>query len=109
MRSFRIQLITACLIACCAGVPAARAQWAVIDAPAIVQLIQEVQTMAQQLATAKDQLLQAKQALQTMTGDRGMAQLLGGTVRNYLPSDWTQVTGALQGSGFTGDAITLTR
>jgi type IV secretion system protein VirB5 len=99
MRSFKTQLIAACLIACCAGVPAARAQWAVIDAPAIVQLIQEVQTMAQQLATAKDQLLQAKQALQTMTGDRGMAQLLGGTVRNYLPSDWTQVTGALQGSG----------
>jgi type IV secretion system protein VirB5 len=98
MRSFKIQLIAACLIACCAGVPAARAQWAVIDAPAIVQLIQEVQTMAQQLATAKDQLLQAKQALQTMTGDRGMAQLLGGTVRNYLPSDWTQVKGALQGS-----------
>jgi type IV secretion system protein VirB5 len=99
MRSFKTQLIAACLIACCAGVPAARAQWAVIDAPAIVQLIQEVQTMAQQLATAKDQLLQAKQALQTMTGDRGMAQLLGGTVRNYLPSDWTQVTGALQGAG----------
>jgi type IV secretion system protein VirB5 len=99
MRSFKTQLIAACLIACCAGVPAARAQWAVIDAPAIVQLIQEVQTMAQQLATAKDQLLQAKQALQTMTGDRGMAQLLGGTVRNYLPSDWTQVNSALQGLG----------
>jgi type IV secretion system protein VirB5 len=34
-----------------------------------------------------------------MTGDRGMEQLLSGTVRNYLPSNWTQVTGALQGSG----------
>jgi type IV secretion system protein VirB5 len=28
-----------------------------------------------------------------------MAQLLGGTVRNYLPANWTQVTGALQGRG----------
>jgi type IV secretion system protein VirB5 len=44
-------------------------------------------------------LLQARQALQTMTGDRGMELLLSGTVRNYLPSDWSQVTGALQGSG----------
>jgi type IV secretion system protein VirB5 len=99
MRIFKIQWVAACVVVWCAGAPAAHAQWAVIDAPAIVQLIQEVQTTAQQLATAKDQLLQAKQALQTMTGDRGMAQLLGGTVRNYLPSDWAQVTGTLQGSG----------
>jgi type IV secretion system protein VirB5 len=65
-------------------------------------LIQEVETTAQQLATAKDQLLQAKLALQTMTGDRGMQQLLSGTNRNYLPSDWTQVTGILQGAGGFG-------
>jgi type IV secretion system protein VirB5 len=99
MRNFKIQILAAGLIAAFAGPPVAQAQWAVIDAPAIVQLIQEVQTMSQQLATAKDQLLQARQALQTMTGDRGMALLLSGTVRNYLPSDWTQVTGTLHGSG----------
>src|SRR5258708_3559193 len=102
MRSFKVQLIAGCLVAGCAGVPAARAQWAVIDAPAIVQLIQEVATMAEQLATAKDQLLQAKQALQSMTGDRGMEQLLSGTVRNYLPSDWPQVMSVLQGTGGFG-------
>jgi type IV secretion system protein VirB5 len=79
--------------------PTAHAQWAVVDAPAIVQLIQEVQTTAQQLATAKNQLLQAEQALQTMTGDRGMEQLLSGINRNYLPSNWTQVSGVLQGTG----------
>src|SRR6267154_2706532 len=60
-------------------VPTAHAQWAVVDAPAIVQLIQEVQTTAQQLATAKAQLLQAEQALQTMTGHRGMEQIRNGT------------------------------
>jgi type IV secretion system protein VirB5 len=91
-------MLAACFIAL-AATPAAWAQWAVVDAPAIVQLIQEVQTTAQQLQTAKAQLLQAQQALQTMTGDRGMEQLLNGTVRNYLPSNWTQITGALQGSG----------
>ena len=99
MRSLKIRMVAACFIASLAVTPVAWAQWAVVDAPAIVQLIQEVQTTAQQLQTARAQLLQAQQALQTMTGDRGMEQLLGGTVRNYLPSNWTQVTGALQGSG----------
>ncbi len=111
MRGIKIRMAATCLIASCAAAPAAWAQWAVVDAPAIVQLIQEVQTTAQQLQTAKEQLLQAQQALQTMTGNRGMEQLLSGTVRNYLPSDWTQVTGALRGSaGFaalSGDVQSL--
>jgi type IV secretion system protein VirB5 len=99
MRSLKFCLPIAFLAASMLGVPAAHAQWAVVDAPAIVQLIQEVQTTAQQLATAKAQLLQAEQALQTMTGDRGMEQLLNGIVRNYLPSNWTQVSGVLKGTG----------
>jgi type IV secretion system protein VirB5 len=99
MRILKVRIHAACFITSLALTPAAWAQWAVVDAPAIVQLIQEVQNTAQQLQTAKGQLLQARQALQTMTGDRGMEQLLSGTVRNYLPSNWNQVTGALQGSG----------
>ena len=99
MRNLKVGLRILCMLASFAAAPTAWAQWAVVDAPAIVQLIQEVQTAAQQLQTTKDQLLQAKQALQTMTGDRGMEQLLGGTLRNYLPSNWSQVTGVLQGSG----------
>jgi type IV secretion system protein VirB5 len=110
MRSPKVRIAAFC-IASFAVAPASWAQWAVVDAPAIVQLIQEVQTTAQQLQTAKAQLLQAQQALQTMTGDRGMGQLLSGTVRNYLPSSWTQVTAALHGStGFgalSGDVQTL--
>jgi type IV secretion system protein VirB5 len=102
MRSLEFCLPIAFLAASMLEVPTAHAQWAVVDAPAIVQLIQEVQTTAQQLATAKNQLLQAKQALQTMTGDRGMEQLLSGTNRNYLPSNWTQVSGVLQGAGGFG-------
>jgi type IV secretion system protein VirB5 len=94
-----IRLPLACLVVSIAAAPVARAQWAVIDAPAIVQLLQEVQTMQQQLTVTRNQLQQAKQALQTMTGDRGMEQLLGGTNRNYLPSNWTQVTNALGGTG----------
>ena len=72
----------------------ARAQLAVIDIPATVQLIQQVQTMEQEVRTAENQLAQARQALQTMTGDRGMEWLLAGTVRNYLPATWLQLTNA---------------
>ena len=94
MRGYRCLVAT--LLASISAMPAARAQWAVIDAPAIVQLVQEVQAMEQEVQTAQAQLMQAKQALQTMTGDRGMELLLGGTQRNYLPSNWSQLTSAAQ-------------
>jgi len=96
-RNIRLSLV--CAAASIAVAPAARAQWAVIDVPAIAQLIQEVQTMQQQLAIARNELQSTQQALQAMTGDRGMAGLLAGTSRNYLPANWTQLTGALQGRG----------
>jgi type IV secretion system protein VirB5 len=99
MHTLKVRALLATVIAASALVAPARAQWAVVDAPAIVQLIQEVDTAAQQLATARNQLLQAQQALQSTTGDRGMEQLLGATVRNYLPSDWSQVSAVLQGAG----------
>ncbi len=63
--------LLACLIISMGAVSTARAQMAVIDAPAIAQLVQEVQTMRQQLQLAQAQLLQAQQALQSMTGNRG--------------------------------------
>jgi hypothetical protein len=104
MPTLNIRPLLVCVAVSIAMVPAARAQWAVVDAPAIVQLIQEVQTMRQQLATARNQLVSAQQALQAMTGDRGMERLLAGTPRNYLPSNWSQVTGVLQTQGVSGYA-----
>ena len=104
MPTLNIHRLVVCLAASIAIAPAAHAQWAVVDAPAIVQLIQEVQTMSQQLATARAQLVSAQQALSAMTGDRGMESLLAGTPRNYLPVNWAQVTGALRGQGASGYA-----
>ena len=102
MRSTKLVLILTFLFGSLAAIQPAQAQWAVVDAPAIVQLIQQVENAAQQLVTLRNQLLQAQQALQSMTGTRGMEQLLSGTVRNYLPTDWSQLSGALQGSGSFG-------
>lgn len=91
-----------CLIFAIGAMPTARAQWAVVDVGAIAQLIQEVQTLRQQLLTAKSQLDQAKLALDSMTGNRGMQLLLGGTVRNYLPASSAQLMSASQGAGGSG-------
>ncbi len=93
------------VLMCSAAAPAS-AQWAVVDAPAIIQLIQEVKEMEQQVQTAESQLNQAKQALATMTGDRGMELLLSGISRNYLPSSWSQLAGAMTGSGLGNTALT---
>jgi type IV secretion system protein VirB5 len=78
---------------CAAWTPVAHAQWAVVDVPATIQLVQEVLTAIQQLETMKSQLQQAEQTLQSMSGGRGMAALLGGTNRNYLPTNWNQLSG----------------
>ena len=88
-----------CLIVSIGAIPAAHAQWAVIDVGAIAQLIQEVQTCRRQLHGLRSQLDQAKLALDSMSGNRGMQLLLGGTVRNYLPTSSTQLFSASQGSG----------
>jgi len=100
----KVSLLLGCLAISMTLMPAARAQWAVIDVGAIVQLVQEVQEMEQEVAVARSQLQQADQALQSMSGNRGMQNLLSGTNRNYLPSNWNQLSGSLQtsGSGYPG-------
>jgi type IV secretion system protein VirB5 len=77
----------------------ATAQFAVIDVGAIAQLVQQYMTLQQQLTTMNAHLEQARLEYAAMTGGRGMEQLLGGTVRNYLPGDLNALTGALAGAG----------
>ena len=81
--------------------PVSRAQWAVVDVGAITQLVQEVGTLQQQLQTAERTLSNAQQQFQAITGNRGMQNLLSGTNRNYLPTNWTQLVAAV---GQTGGA-----
>lgn len=75
--------------------PAAHAQFAVIDVAAVTQLVTEVQNLEQALTVAREHLAEAQTELRSITGDRGMEQLLAGTNRNYLPTDWGQLTAAL--------------
>ena len=94
IRILQIAFIS-CAFYAIAAAPA-RAQMAVIDVPALANIIQEVQTTQQVLTAARSQLDQAQQALQAMTGSRGMQQLLGSVVRNYLPTTWSPLNGAPQ-------------
>jgi type IV secretion system protein VirB5 len=73
----------------------AQAQFAVIDVAALAQLIQQVQQMEQALQTAQNELSQVQQTYQSITGNRGMQNLLGGINRNYLPPTWPQLPTAL--------------
>jgi type IV secretion system protein VirB5 len=100
-RSYVYGLIALFLVA---AAPRAHAQWAVIDVQALVQLMQQVQTLNQTLTTARGQLAQAQQEFQSMTGSRGMQNLLSGTVRNYLPTNTSELTSALAqvNSGYSG-------
>jgi type IV secretion system protein VirB5 len=94
------------------GARPAHAQFAVIDVASIMQLVQQVQQLEQQVATARSQLAQAQSEYAAITGTRGMQQLLSGTVRNYLPADWTQVSQVMGGASgsfptLAGDIRTL--
>jgi len=88
-----------------AAAPAVHAQFAVIDVAAITQLVTEVQNLEQALAVARENLAEAETELRSITGDRGMEQLLSGANRNYLPADWGQLTAALSGSGSSYPAL----
>ena len=87
------------------GVPVAQAQFAVIDAASVAQLMSEVKTLEQQLATAQADLAQAQTAYRSTVGDRGMEQLLSGTVRNYLPPNWNGLQSAFQSTGSSYPAL----
>ena len=104
---FNKSLFAALLVAFFAvGTPKpAHAQFAVIDVASIVQLVQQVQQLEQQVATARSQLAQAQSEYAAMTGSRGMQQLLSGTVRNYLPTDWAHLSQVLAGSSGSFPAL----
>jgi type IV secretion system protein VirB5 len=87
-----------CLMVGLVGTPAAHAQFAVVDVASVTQLMSQVQTLEQQLEIARADLAQVQAAYQSTVGRRGMEQLLAGTNRNYLPSDWSSLQKAGQGA-----------
>jgi type IV secretion system protein VirB5 len=103
MSTGKMVLMAFLVVGC--GIPAAQAQFAVIDVASVTQLISQLNTLEQQLATAKADLAQAQSAYQSTVGGRGMEQLLSGTVRNYLPDTWSSLQGAFQAGGGAYSAL----
>lgn len=83
----------------------AHAQFAVIDVASLAQLLNEVQQLEQQVATARSQLAQAQSEYAAITGGRGMQLLLSGTVRNYLPTSWADLSQVMSGSSGSFPAL----
>jgi type IV secretion system protein VirB5 len=106
MKAMKSGISIIAVVALLAVAPAAHAQFAVIDVAAVAQLIQQVQTAVQELQTAQNELSQARQSYQSLTGTRGMQNLLSGTNRNYLPTDLTTLEATLSGSGGSYGALT---
>jgi type IV secretion system protein VirB5 len=96
---------SAVLLGLCMLAGTLRAQWAVIDVAAVNQLIKQVAGMEQAISTARAQLLQAEFQLQSMSGARGMQNVLPGLTRNYLPASWSQLAAAAQGAAPGYDAL----
>jgi type IV secretion system protein VirB5 len=103
-----MKTIALCLLATIAA-PLTHAQFAVVDVQAIAQLLQQVRMLGQQLATARDQLSQAQNEFQSMTGNRGMERLLNGVARNYLPADWAGINDVLRGNNVNPNYDAVTR
>ena len=79
--------------------PPVRAQFAVIDVASLAQLIGQARTLLQQLNAARAQIVQAQTLYQSMTGTRGMQQLVNTATFNYLPFNWGLLSAAEQGGG----------
>ena len=75
------------------------AQIPVTDVGAITQLIAQLLEMESQLESLESQLNTARSTLQSISGQRGLQNLLNGVVRNYLPTDWDQLQSVASNSG----------
>jgi type IV secretion system protein VirB5 len=105
LRHTRLPVLILCAAWAGLGARPAAAIIPVTDAAALVQLLSQLQTMEEELQTARDQLTQAQSALQSMSGPRGMENLLSNTTRNYLPGDWRQLAAALNHTGSAYGAL----
>ncbi|HUN25447.1 MAG TPA: type IV secretion system protein [Steroidobacteraceae bacterium] len=107
MWNSRTVVYLACLLALGLGSPIAHAQWAVVDVGAIAQLVHEVAITEQSLAAAQGELQQAQQEFRSITGNRGMATLLSGIVRNYLPTGSGELQSLLSGNNSSFTALNV--
>lgn len=97
------KIITA--VAVFAATTPALAQRIVLDPAVLKQSIMQVQAWSQQYQQMQAQIAQLQQARAAMSGDRGMAGLLGNQNRGYLPENWNQAMTTLNQGGTSYTAL----
>jgi type IV secretion system protein VirB5 len=95
-------LVTALILA---AAPQAQAALPVIDIRAIVQMASQLRTMQNQLTAARDQLTEARNTFGSLTGTRGMQNLLSDMTRNALPIDYQQLFDVLTNTSAAYSAL----
>lgn len=81
----------------------AYAQIPVTDVASLTQQMQQVISWGQQLQQMKAQIDQQKAMYQSMSGSRGLGNLLNNpALKNALPQDWQKVYSSIQNGGYNG-------
>jgi type IV secretion system protein VirB5 len=70
----------------------------IADVTATANQVQTIAKWVQQLQQMRNQLEQMKAQYNAITGDRGMSALLSGQNRAYLPGEWNEAMGVLNGN-----------
>ena len=100
-RTYLIRAIASAAI-CAMGLAATPAQAIipVTDVAAIQVLLQQISAWSEQLRSMRSQLGQLQQTYTSMTGARGMEQVLrlSDAARNYLPPDWNALEASISGA-----------
>ena len=101
-------IATVAVVAMSCGISApARAGMPVIDVANLAQAIQQVLSWGQQLQAMAAHLQQLQRTYQSLTGPRGMQNLLPITpgARNYLPADYSELMNVINGTSVSYPAL----
>lgn len=94
----KISAIVGVFIALSIGSTESKAQIPVTDIAGLVQAVQQVMTAYEQLTQLESQLKQAEKQYDSITGSRGMTELLNNkAARSFLPSDMQDILEATSG------------
>lgn len=106
----KLTKLTAAVTLALAAHSPAMALTTVFDPALLTQALQQMQAWGQQYQQMSSQIRQLQQANAAMSGDRGMAGLLGNQNRTYLPPNWNQAMTTLNQGGTTyGQLAAVTR
>lgn len=101
-----VVLVFGCATQSRAGIPVS----VILDAPAMInqiqnfaQMLKEYATMVQQLEQMRDQFKQMELEYSSMTGSRNLGDILNDpSFKQYLPNNWQDVYSGIRNNGYEG-------